>query len=145
MEEKEMEMETKTVELGHSVERGDIRVEWDDLGESIDGGDWEDDEPIENSVLRFYVRKRSDEAAEYGDGFEDIEDASYATSFPAETSTMVERDQALRLILDKVYDSAAAGESIKKICERLSWIDLSWVNPTPEDTVRIESWLSARL
>lgn len=121
-------METTTVELGHVVERGDIRVEWDDLGESLLGGDWDpEEEPDENSVLRFYVRRRTDDLACYPDGWEDVEDASYCTAFPAETSTMEERDQALRLLLDRVYDRAAAGESIKKLCEELSWIDLSWV------------------
>lgn len=123
------EMETTTVELGHSVERGDIRVEWDDLGESVLGGDWEDDEPAENSVLRFYVRRRTTDTECYPDGFEDIDDASYCTSFPAETA-MEDRDQALRLILDRVYDPAAAGESIKKLCEELSWIDPTWIRQT---------------
>lgn len=136
-------METTTVTLGHSVERGDIRVEWEDLGESIEGGEWMDDEPIENSVLRFYVRRRdtSPDAESYGDGWEDIEDASYCTSFPAETTTMEERDQALRLILDRVYDQAAAGESIKKICELLSWIDPSWLDPSEAE--RVAGWLGA--
>jgi hypothetical protein len=86
----------------------EITVEVENAGEGW-SGDYDPDSATDQPLLRFYVLR---------DGVE-IDDASYCTL------TVDRGDNASKLaalVLAEVT-SAPDGESIKKLCERLSWID----------------------
>lgn len=56
-----------------------------------------------------------------GGDWEQIEDASYCTRIPAATAEpIVQRIAAA--IMERVYDHAYSGRSIKRTCEELSWL-----------------------
>ena len=52
-----------------------------------------------------------------------IEDASYCTQFPVKANPIA-RQLALNYLMDEVWDEVIQGHSIKKLCEKLSWIGL---------------------
>jgi hypothetical protein len=99
--------------------RGDVRIEWDAIGEGLIG-DYNPDNPNDIELLRFYVQKK-----ENGE-WVDIEDGSYCTLFPVSASEE-EMKKGLEILMDNFYDAAVAGESIKKIGERMSWISPDWL------------------
>jgi len=93
---------------------GDVKVEWSDIGEGLDGF-YNPDDPDDVALLRFDVSR--------WDHFdwEPVDDASYCTRVPVDTPK--ERlGELLRSIMDEVGDDVRAGISIKKKCEALSWI-----------------------
>jgi hypothetical protein len=94
--------------------RDDVKVEWVNLGEGWDG-DYDADDADDINLLRFDVSKRG------ASGWEAVDDASYCTQVPASMPETVLR-QLLQMLLDEVYESVHEGHSIKKLCERLSWI-----------------------
>ena len=96
--------------------RGNVKVEWSELGEGIDG-DYNPDDPEDVELLRFDVSRKA------GDNWEAIDDASYCTQVPV-SATPEQRAEGLQLIMDEIYEWASQGYSIKKLCERLSWISL---------------------
>lgn len=105
---------------------GVVMVEWSDIGEGL-SGDYDEEDPTDIPLLRFYVRQQAVEACEAGaTWWEDVEDASYCTNMPVGTPANVQR-RALRHILQAVKADVEAGRSIKKKCERLSWIGSDWV------------------
>lgn len=95
-------------------------VEWSELGEGIDG-DYQPDDAEDVELLRFDVSRK------VGDSWEAIDDASYCTQVPV-SATPDQRMKGLQLIMDEVYEWASQGYSIKKVCERLSWISLESIN-----------------
>jgi len=96
--------------------RGNLRIEWENIGEGYNG-DYDDTNPDDVNLLRFYVSQRDTANCE----FEDIDSASYCTLFPANT-TDAQQMQALEFMMDKIYPVWISGDSIKRITERLSWI-----------------------
>lgn len=96
------------------IKEGSIEVEWVALGEGWDG-DYNPDDPEDTELLRFDV---------YKDG-EMVEDASYCTQVPADTPEPEQR-RLLKIIMDEVRSPLEGDNSIKKLCERLSWIDPNW-------------------
>jgi len=96
--------------------RGNIKVEWVELGEGIDG-DYDPDDPDDAELLRFEVSRFE------GDEWVPIDDASYCTQVPV-SATPEQRAKGLQMIMDEIYEFASEGHSIKKLCERLSWISL---------------------
>ena len=101
--------------------RGNVKVEWVELGEGYDG-DYSPIDPEDRELLRFDVSRRTANGE-----WEAVEDASYCTLTPADTPEDVQR-ALLALLMDEVYDPVEAGQSIKKLCERLSWIEPDWRN-----------------
>lgn len=106
----------------------DVRVECENVAVSLEYigegycGEYDPDDPADIPLLRFYVEKRRVEEPEVFGEWEDIEDASYCTNINA--NILDERAKELaQMILDEVYDAVLAGQSIKKLCERLSWLD----------------------
>lgn len=95
---------------------GDVKVVWEAIGEGV-SGEYDPDDPNDVELLRFTVYHKT---SPYFDWTE-VDDASYCTQVPvntpSETLTVL-----LARIFNEVYDYVQAGESIKKICERLSWI-----------------------
>lgn len=98
----------------NEIIKGNIKVEFVAIGEGL-LGEYNPDDPDDVELLRFYVSRQ------HGDDWEDVCDASYCTLLPVSSSN--ERKQReLEKIMDEVYEPASRGDSIKKICERLSWI-----------------------
>jgi len=108
-------MSEKTMEVDTLI-RGDVRVEWERLGEGV-CGDYNPDDPDDIELLRFDVSHKDSETGEWLA----VDDASYCTQVPVDTAPEV-RQTLLRFIMDEVYEPVTDGHSIKKLCERLSWI-----------------------
>jgi len=121
-----------------SLTRGNVRVELDYIGEGF-SGDYCHEDPEDEPLLRFTVlgRRRADgsrrglpndHGLEWGSHGEwtPFSDASCCTNLPA-TMPEIEQRKALRYLMDEVFDSARDGHSIKKLCERLSWISPDWL------------------
>jgi len=97
-----------------------VKVEWVELSEGLNG-EYNPENLDDVELLRFDVsRKENKEWVE-------IPNASYCTIFPV-SATDKQKQEALECIMAEIFDHANAGFEIKRTCERLSWIDLSWVN-----------------
>ena len=88
-----------------------ISVELEDIGEGL-SGDYDPEDKDDIPLLRFTVLKDD----------EPVEDASYCTQVPTDI-TPTEATTVLATIMNEVAEPLAQGYSIKKMCERLSWID----------------------
>ena len=101
--------------MEYAIEEQGVRVELtDESNESFDG-DYDPNDPEDVQLLRFYVQTKRD-----GE-WRDVDDASYCTALP--TKTPPEQIQiALHTIMHHVRDRLIAGESVKRVCEHLSWI-----------------------
>jgi len=100
-------------ELG--ITKNGVRVDFVNLGEGY-FGDYDMEDPEDVNLLRFDVYH-----------FEDgewvaVDDSSYCTQIPAETQTENLYD-LLQIIMDEVYEPVSSGQSVKRMCERLSWLD----------------------
>ncbi len=100
---------------------GNVKVEIEWIGEGIEGDYYEND-PEDIPLLRFSVYKR-----EGDDYWEAVDDASYCTNLPATVRPDIAR-KAVRYIMGWVEEPLKENYSIKKICEKLSWIDEGVVN-----------------
>jgi hypothetical protein len=106
------------------VERGPVIVDIEWIGEGNDG-DFYIDDPDDEPLLRFTVSKRTSDGL-----IEQIDDASYSTRLPIDTD-VAKLDNVAETIMNEVYDQVMAGHSIKKLCQRLSWIDADGVASVP--------------
>jgi len=107
---------------GNSEVRFPVKVIWSNLGEIITiGVGKEESKDVE--VLRFSVHEWKNEQ------WTAVEDASYCTNFPV-SATPEQRLEGLRFLMDEVFEPLKDGHSIKKLCERLSWIGLREGIPT---------------
>jgi hypothetical protein len=95
--------------------RDGIKIEWEDIGEGLHG-DFNDEDPNDIPLFRFYVLVKGEDGE-----WHEAEDASYCTQMPVATPEDVLR-KGLEHIYDQVHDALKSGDSIKKICEDLSWI-----------------------
>lgn len=100
--------------------RGRVKVEWTRLGEGI-WGDYNPNDAADIELLRFDTYWFN-----YNGEWEPVEDGSYCTKMPVET-TPEQREQGLRIIMDKIYRPMTDGFPIKKYCEELSHIGLDWL------------------
>ena len=104
-----------------SYTRGRIKIEWEYIGEG-NCGEYDENDETDRPLLRFTILKHVKNTK----GWEQIDDASYCTCI--ETSTKkVTLKKLLRYIYNEVADQIRSGHSIKKICERLSWVTPSMV------------------
>jgi hypothetical protein len=101
--------------------KGRVRVEWVDLGEGLDG-DYDPDDPNDVALLRFDVSWKNLQGE-----WEAADDASYCTDVPTATPLPVQQ-RLLEILMDEVYEPLTDRHSIKKLCERLSWISPNWVD-----------------
>lgn len=97
--------------------KGNVKVELEYCGEGY-GGDYDESNPNDERLMRFSVFGRENESADW----EYIGDSSYCTLFPVSAPDEI-KNHALHVIMATVYNKAAVGESIKKVCEQLSHID----------------------
>ncbi len=98
--------------------RGNVRVELDYIGEGW-VGDYDETDPHDERLLRFYVQRRVD-----GE-WEDVEDASYCTALP-ETLTVSQQQCILDFLMDVFYSPVSMGVSVRRCAERMSWMSLKW-------------------
>lgn len=104
-----------------------FRVEVDWIGEGW-SGDYNPNDPEDAPLLRFYTFEKV-----LGELVE-IHDGSYCTRFPATADrSLIEKmaDNILSRITNLGFD-----ECIKTICQRLSWIEPSWVDGTGNNPMR---------
>ena len=105
--------------------RGGRKVEWVDIGEGW-SGDYNPDDPEDVALLRFDVLELTKVEGLFSDSpeleWEQMDDASYCTQMPADTSEADLRRGA-EIIMDATYGKT----NIKKICEELSWISPGWL------------------
>lgn len=80
------------------------------------GGDYNIDDPDDRPLLRFDVSRRLDDGT-----LEAVDDASYCTMLRADARDVLVKEAA-KLVLREVRDAVRGGCSIKKTCERLSWV-----------------------
>jgi len=97
-----------------TLTRGRVRVELKWIGEGRQG-DYNPEDEADEKLLRFYVQRQVDGR------FEDVEDGSSCTQISDDSKWTVKMVRAEE-IMDAVYDYVICGMSIKKICERLSWL-----------------------
>lgn len=105
---------------GNRIESKHWAVEWVDLGEGWKG-DYNPDDPEDEPLLRFDFYSRENRKSPW-----DVpQDSSYCTQVNADTPVEV-RKKLLVYLLMEVIDFPP-DQSIKKLCERLSWIEESWL------------------
>lgn len=97
-----------------SLTRGDLKVEWLNLGEGVNG-DYDESDPNDVNLLRFDVSHL------VNGEWEPVDDASYCTQMPADTSEKI-LVQGLENIMGAVSAAVFAGEPVDDICARLSWM-----------------------
>ena len=95
----------------YELTMNDITVELEDIGEGL-SGDYDPNDKDDIPLLRFTVWKDHVQ----------VDDASYCTQVPTDI-TPTEATTVLATIMNEVAEPLAQGYSIKKMCERLSWID----------------------
>jgi hypothetical protein len=96
-----------------SIIRGNVRIDWVNLGEGNDG-DYDPSDPDDVNLLRFDVFRFD------GKEWEAIEDGSYCTLVPANTNHAVLRE-ILSHFMDTIYDDVSPHGKAKRVCESLSW------------------------
>jgi len=97
------------------LQKGNIIVEWVYLNEGY-SGEFDPSDLDDDQLLRFDISKRE------GGFINPIDDASYCTHIRLQTPVHI-LQKALRVIMSYVWSRAESGESIKKLCEWLSWIN----------------------
>ena len=101
--------------MNYQLIKDNVRVTLDDeCGEGWDG-EYNPDDPDDEMLLRFSVDIFD------SDVWEPVDNSSYCTQLPA-TITADDANKALTAIMNEVYSPLQGGYSIKKTCERLSWI-----------------------
>lgn len=100
--------------------RDKVRVSFEGIGESLLGEDFDPEDGEDVEVLRFYVETHDPDGSEEHPWME-VEDASYCTQIRADSEDTDLR-RLLLVIMNAVYDRVSRGESVKGICEELSWL-----------------------
>ena len=105
---------------GLSIENDRIRIEWYNAEEGL-CGDYNPNDPEDVNLLRFDVYLKDQKG-----GLQAIEDASYCTRMPADTPDEILK-RGLRMLLKEYSVLEQDPEaSVKKIGERLSWMEPAW-------------------
>jgi hypothetical protein len=94
-----------------------VEIEYLDEGR---GGEYDENDPEDLPLLRFTVFEMA--AGEWAE----LPDGSYCTRLPA-TSDRAVVEEAANLILTRITNAFNTQESLKTVCERLSWMDEKWV------------------
>lgn len=100
---------------------GEVRIQLEHIGEGL-SGDYNESDPEDIPLLRFYVDRWNDAIQDW----EPVDDASYCTRLPTSISDE-ECEKALKILMDNFKDPVESRDSVKKLGEELSWIDLDWL------------------
>lgn len=93
--------------------RGNVRIDWVNLGEGNDG-DYDPSDPNDKNLLRFDVYRLD------GKEWNGVEDGSYCTQVTVSTPNCVLMGH-LTHFMDTIYDDVSAHGKAKRLCESLSW------------------------
>ena len=108
---------------------GDVKVTLSWIGEGLEG-DYDflvlDDIPLLRMDVFARKNLKNPYAEDTGGMWCYMLDSSYCTQLIA--FDKVTAKKALKYIMEEVKDEVIAGHSIKKLCERLSWIDKEMVD-----------------
>lgn len=108
-----------------------LKVEWVDLGEGLDG-DYNPNDPDDMELLRFDVSYRETR----NDEWEAVPDSSYCTMVQNTTPPKVLKE-LLRIIYNTVCPCwlRPPRVSVKRICEGFSWLngEVETINRTPDE------------
>lgn len=102
---------------GMELIKENVKVTWDYIGEGA-SGDYDEADENDVALLRFEVYRKDEGSHEW----EYVENSSYCTNFPVDISNATKR-KGLETIMNLVFDKVQNGESIKKMCEKISHID----------------------
>jgi hypothetical protein len=105
--------------------KDNVKVTWEDIGEGL-CGDYNPLDPDDIPLYRFYVEERLEDGE-----WADVEDASYCTQVPVDTPDDI-LEKLLVILMDHFYCDVVEGNSVKKIGERMSWIEPSWAKEEKE-------------
>jgi hypothetical protein len=97
-----------------------VKVTLADIGEGI-YGEYAENDPDDRPLLRFDVYKRCESPEDIYDEWEPLDDASYCTNIHADTPWH-EIMHCLANIMNEVYFYVENDYSVKKVCEKLSWM-----------------------
>lgn len=103
-------METEFMDI--EVSKGNVKVVLEYIGEGFQG-DYDPENPLDEPLVRFTIYQND----------EQVEDASYCTALSIHTERTLLKDAA-NTIMKEVYPELEAGNSIKKLCENLSYIQV---------------------
>jgi len=103
-------------DLDFISESGNIRVTLEYIDEGW-CGEYDENDPNDAPLLRFSVDQKVDASYEWSG----VENASYCTRIPIDTDRAV-LDRIGQHILRQVEDPLSNDYSIKRLCEKLSWI-----------------------
>ena len=95
-----------------------LKIEWDHIGEGYNG-DYNPNDPEDCPLYRFYVSTIV--TSEFEEYWEQVDSASYCTQVTDDVSSF-ELMGGLFIIAVAIFKPLQEGESIKKICEKLSWL-----------------------
>jgi hypothetical protein len=99
-----------------SIIRGNVRIDWVNLGEGFDG-DYDAENPDDVNLLRFDVYRHD------GADWVEVSDGSYCTQVPAHADHVTLR-RILTSFMDYIHNDITAAGNVKRKCEQLSWTDL---------------------
>ena len=118
---------------------GNVKVEWVELGEGLDG-DYDETNPEDEELLRFDV------SVLINNEWVEVENASYCTRFPV-NATIEEKEKGLILLLNAFYPilSNDVEASVKRKAEEMSWISLEWVKDALENQENVRNLLSVTM
>lgn len=96
--------------------RDNVKVIWENIGEGH-CGDYDEENPEDENLLRFTVYVNEDEE------WREVDDASYCTTITADTDNN-KLMELLNVLMDEFYDVLHDNiyASVKKLGERMSWI-----------------------
>lgn len=109
------------------VSKGDVKVCLEYIGEGSNGDFINDG--IDKPLMRFSVVKKEpcDDDIDHPDwNWVEVDDSSYCTQIPVDTDKTIMTELA-SIILNRVQESVMDEDSIKKLCQELSWIDEDWI------------------
>lgn len=107
------------------LERGDVAVTLEWIGEGADG-DYDPTDPGDEPLMRIGVERRAN-----GE-WEAVDDASYCTNISARAS-----QKGMILAMQYVLEQVPAEGSVKRLMERMSWIELTTQDGDSPDFSRV--------
>ena len=97
-----------------NISANGVMVEFEAIGEGL-SGDYNEDDPRDIELMRFTVLRS------VGAEWEQVEDASYCTQIPVDTDAPT-LARLLSYLFGEVYGPVSEGASVRRLCERLSWL-----------------------
>lgn len=101
-----------------SLIKGNVRVNFESIGEGLQG-EYDPTDPDDIDLIRFSV----DRDANLINYWTYVDDSSYCCQYPTDC-TDEQKVEGLMKVMGAIYKPVTNGESIKKICEKLSWIGI---------------------